>query len=107
MTQEELYLAENLLKKEFGENWREIVQYLGTKDLTNCVVRNLTAFMAFPERKQGGTMSLKNLYECLEKHPIVKKNQYFRERIRACIYEHRSQFQIDGRGNYRLAYQVA
>lgn len=57
--------------------------------------------------KEGGTMSLKNLYECLEKHPKAKKNQYFRERIRACIYEHRSQFLTDGRGNYRLAYQVA
>ena len=56
--------------------------------------------------KNGGTMSLKNLYERLEKHPKAKKNQYYKERIRACIYEHRSHFQTDGKGTYRLAYSV-
>ena len=56
--------------------------------------------------KNGGTMSLKNLYEHLEQHPKAKKNQYYKERIRACIYEHRSQFQTDGKGTYRLAYAV-
>lgn len=120
---------------------------MGTQELTSCVGRNLTAFMAFPERKQGGsncwrgncspevvwacdlesndsaaliwfhlvkgimeknggTMSLKNLYEHLGQHPKAKKNQYYKERIRACIYEHRSQFQTDGKGTYRLAYAV-
>ena len=56
--------------------------------------------------ENGGTMSLKNLYERLEKHPKAKKNQYYKERIRACIYEHRSHFQTDGKGTYRLAYAV-
>lgn len=96
---------------------------MGTQELTSCVGRNLTSFMAFPERKQGGsnrwrgkcspeavracgTISLKNLYEHLEQHPKAKKNQYYKERIRACIYEHRSQFQTDGKGTYRLAYAV-
>lgn len=55
MTQDDLYLAEHLLKKEFGGNWKEIVQHLGTQELTSCVGRNLTSFMAFPERKQGGS----------------------------------------------------
>jgi len=34
--------------------------------------------MAFPERKQGSTMSLKNLYEHVEKHPKTKKTNITR-----------------------------
>lgn len=120
---------------------------MGTQELTSCVGRNLTSFMAFQERKQGGSnrwrgnyspeavracdlesndsvvltwfylvreimeknggkMSLKNLYEYLEQHPKAKKNQYYKERIHACIYEHRSQFQTDEKEIYRLAYAV-
>lgn len=31
------------------------MQHLGTQELTSCVGRDLTSFMAFPERKQGGS----------------------------------------------------
>lgn len=46
--------AEELLKQEFGFRWKEIVQTLGTMELTSCAGKDLTSFMAFPERAQGG-----------------------------------------------------
>lgn len=55
---------------------------------------------------QGGTATLNELYEALEGHPKAKKNQYYRDRIRACIYEHKTAFQTNKRGCYRLKYQV-
>lgn len=46
--------AEYLLEKEFGSRWKEIVQTLGTEELTHCVGKDLTSFMAFPNREEGG-----------------------------------------------------
>ena len=37
----------------------------------------------------------------------VYKNEHFRERIRATIYEHKDQYTACGNGVYRLNYQVA
>lgn len=54
MHEEELRRAEELLKKEFGSDWKKVVQELGTWELTHCAGRDLTSFMAFPERKEGG-----------------------------------------------------
>lgn len=49
--------AEYLLRQEFGPRWKEIVQTLGTEELTHCVGKDLTSFMAFPRRKEGGKNS--------------------------------------------------
>lgn len=55
---------------------------------------------------RGGVMSLQELYEILQKHPKAQKNKHYRERIRACIYEHKTAFQTNKYGYYRLKYQV-
>lgn len=54
MEQEQLNLAKELLQKQFGKEWKEIVQLFGTEELTHCVGQDLTSFMAFPKRMQGG-----------------------------------------------------
>ena len=55
----------------------------------------------------GGKLSLAELYKRLEHHPKAKKNNHYRERIRASIYEHKGQYIPCGEGSYRLNYQVA
>ena len=57
MTENEKSRAIELLRKEFGPNWLSIVQSLGTEDLTKRVGKELTSFMAFPERGEGGKSS--------------------------------------------------
>ena len=39
--------------------------------------------------------------------PKAKKNSHYKERIRATIYEHRTQYTAYGDGLYGLNYQVA
>ena len=51
----DLERASRILRKEFGSDWKKIVQTLGTKELTQCVGQELTSFMAFPEREEGGS----------------------------------------------------
>ncbi|MCI8539594.1 MAG: SAM-dependent methyltransferase [Oscillospiraceae bacterium] len=46
--------AIQLLEQEFGPKWNQIVQELGTENLRRRVGKELTSFMAFPERGQGG-----------------------------------------------------
>ena len=46
--------AVQILEKEFGPRWKQIVQELGTKELRQRVGKELTSFMAFPERGSGG-----------------------------------------------------
>lgn len=46
--------AAALLQQEFGAEWRTVAQMLGTEDLRHRVGKNLTSFMAFPDRGQGG-----------------------------------------------------
>lgn len=55
----------------------------------------------------GGRMTLVELYAKLQHHPKAKKNTHYKERIRATIYEHRTQYISCGDGTYRLSYQVA
>ena len=43
-----------LLEKAYGPQWKQIVQELGTEDLRKRVGKELTSFMAFPERGVGG-----------------------------------------------------
>jgi len=55
----------------------------------------------------GGRMALVELYARLRNHPKAKKNKHYKERIRATIYEHRTQYIACGDGSYRLSYQVS
>lgn len=55
----------------------------------------------------GGRMTLTELYSILEHHPKAQKNQHYKERIRATIYEHRTQYISCGDGCYMLSYQVS
>ena len=55
----------------------------------------------------GGQCTLTELYERLSTHPKAKKNSHYKERIRATIYEHRTQYTAYGDGLYGLNYQVA
>lgn len=50
----ELQRASELLRSEFGDNWLTIAQMLGTDDLRRRVGKELTSFMAFPARGDGG-----------------------------------------------------
>ena len=57
--------------------------------------------------KLGGEAKLTDLYDYLSEHPKSKKNEHYRERIRATIYEHKEQYIQTGNGSYRLTYKVA
>lgn len=57
--------------------------------------------------KLGGEAKLTDLYDYLSEHPKSKKNEHYRERIRATIYEHKDQYIPTGSGSYRLTYIVA
>jgi hypothetical protein len=54
MNEKHMMQAAALLKQEFGDDWMTIAQMLGTQDLRRRVGKELTSFMAFPERGQGG-----------------------------------------------------
>lgn len=46
--------AAALLEQEFGSDWLTIAQQLGTENLRQRVGKELTSFMAFPDRGNGG-----------------------------------------------------
>lgn len=54
-----------------------------------------------------GTASLSQLYNLLQNHPKTKNNSNWKERIRATIYEHPSEYKKCGEGIYSLQYSVA
>ena len=47
--------AAKLLEREFGPDWSSIAQQLGTENLRKRVGKELTSFLAFPERGEGGS----------------------------------------------------
>mgnify|MGYP000240650506 CR=1 FL=1 len=55
MQESDLQRASKILRTAFGSDWKQIVQTLGTRELTHCVGQDLTSFMAFPERAEGGS----------------------------------------------------
>ena len=55
----------------------------------------------------GGKAKLSDLYSLLESHPKSRKNEHYKERIRATVYEHKEQYISCGEGCYKLNYQVA
>lgn len=54
----------------------------------------------------GGHSTLSDLYRLLEHHPKAQKNPHYRERIRATLYEHKTEYIPVERGCFRLSYQV-
>ena len=54
MEQNLLKRAAAILEQEFGPDWQCIAQELGTENLRKRVGKDLTSFMAFPERGSGG-----------------------------------------------------
>ena len=54
MKELEIQRAAHLLEQEFGSNWRAIAEELGTAGLRKRVGKDLTSFMAFPNRGNGG-----------------------------------------------------
>lgn len=55
----------------------------------------------------GGKAKLSDLYEFLKEHPKSKANEHYKERIRATVYEHQTQYISHGDGVYELNYKVA
>lgn len=53
MDETQVTRAANLLEAEFGSDWKTIAGMLGTEGLRKRVGKELTSFMAFPERGQG------------------------------------------------------
>ncbi len=54
MDEQLLHKAAYLLQQEFGSEWQTIAEMLGTEGLRKRVGKELTSFMAFPERGNGG-----------------------------------------------------
>lgn len=54
MNEELIQRAVLLLQQEFGPNWQSIAQTLGTENLRKRLGKELTSFMAFPDRGNGG-----------------------------------------------------
>lgn len=52
--QELLDKAQAVLESEFGDKWQTVAQILGTDNLTHRVGKDLTSFVAYPERGKGG-----------------------------------------------------
>lgn len=46
--------AAQLLEAEFGPDWRTVAGMLGTEGLRKRVGKELTSFLAFPDRGDGG-----------------------------------------------------
>lgn len=54
MNELQIQRAASLLQQEFGADWKSIVETLGTEGLRKRVGKELTSFMAFPDRGEGG-----------------------------------------------------
>lgn len=54
MNEELICRAAALLEREFGPDWQTIAQTLGTENLRRRVGKELTSFLAFPARGDGG-----------------------------------------------------
>lgn len=70
-----------VLEKEFGSKWLSIAQSLGTEDLRQRVGKELTSFIAFPERGEGGSSKWRGncspkVVEALIKYVLDSKKYY-------------------------------
>jgi len=55
MDKQKLLRAAKSLQGQFGSEWTTIVQTLGTENLRRRAGKDLTSFIAFPEREKGGS----------------------------------------------------
>lgn len=81
MTASEKEKAIRLLKETFGDKWQSVVQDLGTENLRTRVGKELTSFMAFPERGEGGKSSWRGncspkVVESVTKYVLDNKRFY-------------------------------
>lgn len=77
--------AKELLKKEFGNEWQYIVAQLGTENLRTRVGKELTSFIAFPERGEGGNNEYRGncspkVIEAVLKY-ILDTKKYYRKDV--------------------------
>ena len=84
MTNYDFNRAINLLKQEFGEEWQNIVQNLGTENLRHRVGKELTSFMAFPDRGDGGNNQWRGncspkVIEAITKYVLASKRYYSKD----------------------------
>ena len=54
MNELQIRRAAELLQNDFGTEWQAVAGMLGTEGLRKRVGKELTSFMAFPERGNGG-----------------------------------------------------
>ena len=74
MKNELLMRAVEMLQREFGDDWQTIVQSLGTENLRRRVGKELTSFIAFPDRGCGGSNIWRKVcYGC----KAVLRKKYF------------------------------
>jgi len=81
MTLEERKRAITVLEKEFGSQWQSVVQMLGTENLRQRVGKELTSFMAFPDRGEGGNNAWRGncspkVIEAIAKYVLDYKKHY-------------------------------
>ncbi|MBQ5563193.1 MAG: SAM-dependent methyltransferase, partial [Clostridia bacterium] len=75
--------AIQLLRAEFGEEWQKIVQSLGVQDLCSRCGKELTSFIAYPERGEGGSSKWRGncspkVVEAILKY-ILDTKKYYRQ----------------------------
>ncbi len=73
--------AIEILQAEFGSEWQSIVQSLGTENLRQRVGKDLTSFIAFPERGEGGQNTWRGncspkVVEAVARYVIDSKRYY-------------------------------
>lgn len=81
MTPEERARAIAVLEKEFGPGWQTVAQMLGTENLRQRVGKELTSFMAFPERGKEGSNAWRGncspkVVEAIAKYVLDTKKYY-------------------------------
>lgn len=78
MTAEERARAVAVLEKEFGPQWQSIVQMLGTENLRRRVGKELTSFIAYPDRGDGGSNAWRG--NCSPKVVEAVANMFWRRK---------------------------
>lgn len=81
MNQDKINSVIELLKKEFGEDWQYIAAEIGTENLRKRVGKDLTSFMAFPERGEEGNNKYRGncspkVVEAILKYVLDTKKYY-------------------------------
>lgn len=57
MQESDLQRASKILRTEFGSDWKQIVQTLGTRELTHCVGQDLTSLWHFQNGQKEAAIS--------------------------------------------------